>query len=417
MARQRALPATSKPCRCRRRTPCSCSTAGCYGPLLPRRFRTAAAGSRCCSACRCCRWGSTNRAGTAGVSSMHRARGFPHRGKAAGERPCPGIGRSRWPHDSRWPGFPDESPLALVTEALEAMGADHRVFDQRRATAANLSVEIADAAGGGAIGGTLTLDGESIALPRDHRDVSSADGRSVPPGHRRTAAATPPSAATAAACTSSCCDLPISHRDACSIGPPIAGSNHSKPFQAQAIRAAGFDIPETLITNDPQAAREFIERAWSDGGGVIYKSVSGVRSIVQRVERQGPGTARADPLVPDPIPAPCRRHRHPGACRRRHRAGGARSSATPPTTATRPGTSASNRRSSRASSTRTPVRCASSSPQRLSLPLAGIDLRRTPDGRYVCFEVNPSPAFSFYERRTGLPIANCIARYLAGEEH
>ena len=48
---------------------------------------------------------------------------------------------------------------------------------------------------------------------------------------------------------------------------------------------------------------------------------------------------------------------------------------------------------------------------------ASVDLRRTPQGRHVCFEVNPSPAFSFYERRAGLPIADCIARYLAGEVH
>jgi glutathione synthase/RimK-type ligase-like ATP-grasp enzyme len=27
----------------------------------------------------------------------------------------------------------------------------------------------------------------------------------------------------------------------------------------------------------------------------------------------------------------------------------------------------------------------------LGLPLAGIDLRQTPDGRWYCFEVNPSP--------------------------
>ena len=53
--------------------------------------------------------------------------------------------------------------------------------------------------------------------------------------------------------------------------------------------------------------------------------------------------------------------------------------------------------------------------ERLDLPLAGVDLRRTPEGRHVCFEVNPSPAFSFYEERAKLPIAACIARYLAGE--
>jgi glutathione synthase/RimK-type ligase-like ATP-grasp enzyme len=54
--------------------------------------------------------------------------------------------------------------------------------------------------------------------------------------------------------------------------------------------------------------------------------------------------------------------------------------------------------------------------ENLHLPLAGIDLRRQEDGGFVCFEVNPSPAFSFYEERTGLPIALAIARYLAGED-
>ena len=61
-------------------------------------------------------------------------------------------------------GIAEESPLALVTEALEAMGADHRVFDQRRVAGANLTLEIADAAGGGAIEGTLTFDDASIPL-------------------------------------------------------------------------------------------------------------------------------------------------------------------------------------------------------------------------------------------------------------
>ena len=46
----------------------------------------------------------------------------------------------------------------------------------------------------------------------------------------------------------------------------------------------------------------------------------------------------------------------------------------------------------------------------LELPLAGIDLRITPTGRVVCFEVNPSPAFSYYESHTGQPIAAAIAR-------
>ena len=48
----------------------------------------------------------------------------------------------------------------------------------------------------------------------------------------------------------------------------------------------------------------------------------------------------------------------------------------------------------------------------LDLPFAGIDLKLAPDGRCVCFEVNPSPGFSWYEQETGLPIARALARWL-----
>jgi glutathione synthase/RimK-type ligase-like ATP-grasp enzyme len=53
----------------------------------------------------------------------------------------------------------------------------------------------------------------------------------------------------------------------------------------------------------------------------------------------------------------------------------------------------------------------------LGLAFAGIDLKLTPDQQVYCFEVNPSPAFSYYEVHTGQPIAQAVARYLAGEAH
>jgi len=52
----------------------------------------------------------------------------------------------------------------------------------------------------------------------------------------------------------------------------------------------------------------------------------------------------------------------------------------------------------------------------LSLALAGIDLKRTPDGAWYCFEANPSPAYSYYQEATGQPIADALVRLLdAGE--
>jgi glutathione synthase/RimK-type ligase-like ATP-grasp enzyme len=50
----------------------------------------------------------------------------------------------------------------------------------------------------------------------------------------------------------------------------------------------------------------------------------------------------------------------------------------------------------------------------LDLPVAGLDLRRTPDGAWYCFEVNPSPCFTYYERHTGQPITAALAGYLMG---
>jgi glutathione synthase/RimK-type ligase-like ATP-grasp enzyme len=52
--------------------------------------------------------------------------------------------------------------------------------------------------------------------------------------------------------------------------------------------------------------------------------------------------------------------------------------------------------------------------QDLELPLAGIDLKVTPQDEVYCFEVNPSPAYSYYESQTGQPISAAIARYLSG---
>ena len=49
----------------------------------------------------------------------------------------------------------------------------------------------------------------------------------------------------------------------------------------------------------------------------------------------------------------------------------------------------------------------------VNLPVAGIDLRVTAKGEWYCFEVNPSPGFTYYQDATGQPIAEAIAQFLA----
>ncbi len=67
----------------------------------------------------------------------------------------------------------------------------------------------------------------------------------------------------------------------CPVVNRIGGgmSNNSKPYQALLLRRAGLEVPATLVTSDPDAARAF--RA--EYGDVIYKSASGIRSIVRRL--------------------------------------------------------------------------------------------------------------------------------------
>ena len=48
----------------------------------------------------------------------------------------------------------------------------------------------------------------------------------------------------------------------------------------------------------------------------------------------------------------------------------------------------------------------------LGLEFADIDLKITPDGEVYCFEVNPSPAYTYFSGQTKQPIPEALARHL-----
>jgi glutathione synthase/RimK-type ligase-like ATP-grasp enzyme len=283
-------------------------------------------------------------------------------------------------------GVPGDDPLDEVWLALRRLDADAQLLDQRDTRCA--AVEI-DAETGGATG-TVTVTGGMIDL----REVgaayirpqeSSADGAS----------------ADAAL---------IAWADLTQVGvvnqPAAMAANNSKPYQLGLIERLGFDVPDTLVTTDPEEARRFRRRH----GRVIYKSVSGIRSIVSQLDEaelerladvaNGPtqfqqhiaGEDVRVHVVEDEVFATCVRSR-----------------------------ADDYRYASHADATielavaEIPLaiadRCRAAA-RAMRLSVAGIDLRRTPDDRWVCFEVNPSPAFTFYEHATGQPIGAAIARLL-----
>lgn len=186
-------------------------------------------------------------------------------------------------------------------------------------------------------------------------------------------------------------------------------SNHSKPYQALAIRAAGLRTPRTLITGDPVAARAFYDEC---GGEVIFKSLSGVRSVVRRME------PRDLERLPYLRHAPAQFQAFvPGDNIRVHTVGDV-------LFATRVRTAAVDYRYARQHGADLEMEPATLPPAVAAacrelgpasgLLLAGIDLKETPDGAYFCFEVNPCPAFAWYERQTGQPISAALAELLRG---
>jgi hypothetical protein len=64
--------------------------------------------------------------------------------------------------------------------------------------------------------------------------------------------------------------------------PTPSALNNSKPLQNQYIKRCGLRVPETIVTTDPFAARRFA----METGEVIYKSTSGIRSIVKRLSKE-----------------------------------------------------------------------------------------------------------------------------------
>lgn len=184
------------------------------------------------------------------------------------------------------------------------------------------------------------------------------------------------------------------------VNRPSAGlSNHSKPRQSRVIDAVGFAVPETLLTTDPDAAADFVARH----GRAIVKSISGTRSIVRtlapgddlaavrwcptQLQRFVPGTeyrvhAVGERLFVNRIRTEAVDYRYGGFT--------LEPAELPDVVADRCRTLA----------------------DALGLELAGIDLRFGEDGRWYCWEVNTSPAYTCFDT-DDRAIATALAEHLA----
>lgn len=183
--------------------------------------------------------------------------------------------------------------------------------------------------------------------------------------------------------------------------PSATASNGSKPVQALAAREVGFEVPDTLLTTDPDEVRRFA----AAHEAVVYKSISSVRSIVTQLREQD--MERLDDVTWCPSQF---QERVPGTDVRAHVVGDG-------VLACEIESDADDYRYGE--STMRPyelprkqvARCRALARQ-LGLDVAGIDLRRTPNRRWYCFEANPSPAFAHFGAETKMAVADALAERL-----
>jgi hypothetical protein len=295
-------------------------------------------------------------------------------------------------------GLPNDPVAAPVLASLKQLGAETVHWNPR-----DLPNDCAFRCQGGAIDGWLLVDEEPVRLGSITGVFNRMSSVELTPEFR----ALPPEdplcdhAVRAASALMQWCEI----TPATVLNRGLANeSNSAKAYQAQLIRPF-FDIPDTLVTNDPAAARRFAEHH----GRVIYKSCSGERSIVAELDPDEI-EARTDALLACPV---LFQQWVAGDDVRVHVIG-AQTIATAVTSgATDYRYDAAARWRPWALSDDHAAACVALA-QAMDLGLAGIDLRIAADGRAMCFEVNPSPAFSAYQDATGQPIAEAVAGYLMG---
>lgn len=202
--------------------------------------------------------------------------------------------------------------------------------------------------------------------------------------------------------------------DACWINPPardfVAGH---KPYQLTVAQQLGLEIPPTLITSDPDAARAF----WrAHPGEVIQKQFVAMPATWRETRRIG----AADEMHAQSIAhAPVIFQRHVAAVAdlrviavgKQLFAAETRLDDLPYPQDVRMNAAA------RYVPHRLPETVASrlsALMKRLGLVYGAIDLRLTADGRYVFLEINPAGQFLYIELDTGQPITEAVAGCLLG---
>ncbi|MEV0375649.1 MvdC/MvdD family ATP grasp protein [Streptomyces sp. NPDC050636] len=198
------------------------------------------------------------------------------------------------------------------------------------------------------------------------------------------------------------------------VNPPMLDEiAHHKPYQWDVARRVGLALPRTLVTNQPERARRFIQDvgvgrtvfkaflanvdAWRETRLVRWEDLAhleAVRYAPVIFQEFVPGADLRVTVVGDRVFAAeidASATSYPVDMRMVVDEALVRPVTLPPTL----------------------VDGLLRLMRRLGLVYGAIDLRRRPDGQYVFFEVNPAGQWLFVEERTGLPITAEVAALLS----
>jgi len=296
-------------------------------------------------------------------------------------------------------GVPTDEPMAAVADALRTACSRVAFLDQRRALETEVELRIGATVEGrlrvgddevdlAEVGAAYLRPYESVRMPA----IQRAGAESIEAGH----------ALSVEDAVSSWLEV----TPALVVNRPSAmASNSSKPYQSELIRSHGFATPPTLLTTDGAAVAEFV----AEHGRAVYKSISSTRSIVHRVDVGDTERLKELRWCPTQFQAQV-----PGEDVRVHVIGDEVFAS-----AIESGSDDYRYASADGGARIRPFALPGDLAERcqalavaLELPVAGIDLRRSPDNVWFCFEVNPAPGFSYFQEATAQPMSDAIARLL-----
>ncbi|MEW6481901.1 MAG: hypothetical protein AB1397_02700 [bacterium] len=174
-------------------------------------------------------------------------------------------------------GIPSEAPVAMVSKELTKMGVPYAIFNQRNFANIEMDFEISKEK----ITGFLKLEERSYRLEDIYGVYLRLMDYQLLPELKDEPPNSPKQNYSRILHETLVNWCEITHCRVVNRSAPMA-SGCSKPYQAQIIRKNGFLIPETLITNDPELVQEFLIKHKK----IIYKSISGIRSIVQTLNEK-----------------------------------------------------------------------------------------------------------------------------------